>query len=230
MLFNDSIKKHWLEQIELLGDRFNPDCGTRPPRWEGGEAAPINLLTGLYNDDSLWTSFEKEFQIPRWILELVDDYMHNISPTTSYEVLKRVFSVCPTYVDLDLLYHKFSQRILMYLIVSFSDIPAQLRDDTYFGSVWVNLLINEKRLLARLSPSSSLLVNIQTDQCLFECWGEPSNPYLYFSTSVSAIQNKYTGCWVECLRELHKLNGEIVEDKLLGDTVLDMLLETLEDA
>ena len=140
MLFNDQIKKHWIEKIEELGDRFDPDCGNSIPNEITGQAAPLCLLTGLYGDDCLWSAYSKEFQLPRWILELTDEYMHNVSPETSKEDLLKVINACPTYKDLDLAYNRFAQKVIIYLLQNFSDIPAQLNQNYYFSTIWADML------------------------------------------------------------------------------------------
>ena len=204
MLFNDQIKQHWLDKIEELGDYFDPDCGNSK---YGLKAAPFCLLTNLYGDQCLWASYEKEFQLPRWILEVISTHMHEVSPATSKEDLKRVFEACPTYTDLDLLYHKFSKEVLLYLLRNFSDIPAQLQHDKYYTGVWAHLLTNEMLMSERKVISGDAYIKMEEIEKGYEYWGMGGNRYQYTTWSKEAIIKRYTGKWVEYIHMLHGLKG-----------------------
>lgn len=229
MLFNDSIKKHWLEKIESLGDRFDPDCGNRPPKYKGMNAAPLNLLTGLYEDKAVWTDFEKEFQLPKWILKTIDTHMHTVSPTTSKADLKLVIESCPTYKDLELPYHVFNQKILGYLLENFSGLPAELNRNAHYGGIWGLLMTREILKAQRWEVPIQVLVNIQRLREEFQYWGSGS-PFEYFSSSTEAMLNQWTPDWPEYFEAFHKLKGETVDHKELGFKVLNMLVSTLKEA
>ena len=229
MLFNDGIKQHWLCKIDELGDRFNPDCGNSPPSWEFGEASPLNLLTGIY-DDVKWTDLCKEFQLPRWILECVDEHMHNVSPRTSHQDLKLVVESCQTYTDLEVLYWSFAKKIVLYMLENFSAVKAQL-SEYYASPMWAHL-VTHCQLCIDNNKDQNQSLNLDLsyiDMCKFEVWGDPSNKYLYFHHSLEWVKNKHTGGFVEMLYNLHKYTDNKNREEV-GQIVYTMLVDTLKGA
>ena len=114
MIYSDSVKKHWLDKIEEHKDNFNPDCGNRRSKWNPEMGAPQHVLTNTFESQD-WSFFEKEFQLPRWILNIMIDYYHDFKPSESYEIIKQLFTAIPTYTDLEPIRHKFSLRLLYRL-------------------------------------------------------------------------------------------------------------------
>lgn len=226
MLFNDSIKKHWLEKIEEFGDRFCPDCG-ESDKYLPFKAAPFCILTGIYNK-VMWKDLEKEFQLPRWILSLVDYHMHNVSPLTSKEDLKNVIEACQTYQDHELLLHNFQAKMLVYCLENFSTIEAQLKRDVYFSPVWGLLLTAEQLKASRKEVPDKIVQQTYELQCQFEYWGEPSNKFNYFGRTVEATQKGFPEHWAEYLHKLHKLKREEVEWETVGQFVFESLIQTLK--
>lgn len=108
--YTDSAKKHWLAKVDELGDRFNPDCGNHMSDL-GFEGPPFNMLINKFGSFK-WTDGEKEFGIPRWVLEVVSMYMHDVHPRKSEEIVRTMFETVPTYTDLEPLRHKFSLYLL----------------------------------------------------------------------------------------------------------------------
>ena len=113
MIYSDSVKAHWLEQIELQKDRFNPDCGNDLGS-DGISGAPQHVLTNNFGMVPN-TFFEKEFQLPTWIINFMTGYYHEVHPRKSYEIIKEVFTVIPAYTDLEPMRHKLAIKWLTRL-------------------------------------------------------------------------------------------------------------------
>lgn len=232
MLFNDGIKNHWLEQIRIKGNRFNPDCGNRPPMGlefdeDFGEAAPFVILTGIHTDIK-WSALEKEFQLPSWLLKLLDDHMHDYDPRGSAEFLETMFEVIPTYADMDKLHHKFNVKVLLYTIEHFSDLRAQL-SNYYMAPVWANLLTIEKLKIRRAEIPQELLDSVQQGLERFEYWFEPGNKYDSVHRSVERIRNGWTDGLASNLLTMHELHKTGVSRENVFTSVKDMLYSTLKE-
>lgn len=223
MLFHKGIKKHWIDEIGVLGERFNPDCGNKAPQYEYGDAAPLNLLTGLYGNVK-WTELEERFQLPRWLLECVDEHMHNVSPSTSQEDLLTVFEACPTSADMDLLYCQFAKRMCIYMLSHFSGVRAQL-SQTYFSPVWADMITHYQ---LQIDGNTSIAIrDAYTKMANFEVWGAPGNKFLYFHNSLEWVTEKHTSGFVELLRGLHSFTNPITQEQA-GEIVFKMLVDTLK--
>ncbi len=114
MIYSDSVKTHWLEKIEEEKDRFNPDCGNNLSRTDGYTGAPQHVLINQFGEVS-HKVFEKEFQLPTWLINFMTAYYHEWCPAKSYEVIKEVFSSVPTYTCLEPARHKLSIKWLTRL-------------------------------------------------------------------------------------------------------------------
>lgn len=116
MLFTDKIKQHWLDKIEEKKEGFDPDYGCNCGFYgdnldEPLVGAPLLLMTNIWGSYD-WDVLEKEFQLPRWILDFITGYMHDINPEESVWITKTLFNSLPTYVDFEEIKHKFMLEIL----------------------------------------------------------------------------------------------------------------------
>lgn len=114
MIYSDNVKAHWLAKIEEDKDRFNPDCGNNLSKTDNWTGAPQHVLINQFGDVSNLT-FEKEFQLPTWVINFMTEYYHTICPAKSYEIIKEVFESVPTYTDLEPARHKLSIKWLTRL-------------------------------------------------------------------------------------------------------------------
>lgn len=114
MIYTDDVKKHWIGKVEELGYLFDPDCGDVLCSDISGCGAPYNVLVNL-DGSQAWTTFEKEFQLPRWMLEFMCDMIHDYRPEDSAELLLEFFTAIPTYTDLERVRHKFSIKVIQRL-------------------------------------------------------------------------------------------------------------------
>lgn len=108
--YTDAAKQHWLAKVDELGEHFNPDCGNNMSRFSM-EGPPFEMLVNKFGSFE-WALGEKEFGIPRWILEVISMYMHDVHPRKSEEIVRTMFETVPTYTDLEPLRHKFSLYLL----------------------------------------------------------------------------------------------------------------------
>lgn len=109
--YTDAAKTHWLAKVDELGDRFNPDCGNNMDRY-GIKGPPFEMLINKFGAFD-WSEGEKQFGIPRWVLEVVSMYMHEVHPRKAEEIVRTMFETVPTYTDLEPLRHKFALYLLM---------------------------------------------------------------------------------------------------------------------
>lgn len=109
--YTEAAKTHWLAKVDELGDRFDPDCGNKMDR-HGVMGPPFEMLINKFGSFE-WAEGEKQFGIPRWILEVVSMYMHEVHPRKAEEIVRTMFETVPTYTDLEPLRHKFALYLLM---------------------------------------------------------------------------------------------------------------------
>ncbi|CAL9990248.1 hypothetical protein VPHD81_0100 [Vibrio phage D81] len=109
--YTDAAKTHWLAKVDELGDRFNPDCGNNMDRY-GIQGPPFEMLINKFGSFK-WAEGEKQFGIPRWVLEVVSMYMHEVHPRKAEEIVRTMFETVPTYTDLEPMRHKFALYLLM---------------------------------------------------------------------------------------------------------------------
>lgn len=126
--YTQSTKDHWLAKVEELGNRFNPDCGNYMDRW-GHYGPPFEMLINKFGPFE-WDLGEKEFGIPRWVLELVSKYMHEVHPARSREIVKTMFESVPVYVDLEPVRHKFAIYLLTRAVVECGWYSCTLKNPT----------------------------------------------------------------------------------------------------
>ena len=236
MIYSDSVKNHWLEQIEAHKDRFNPDCGNDLCTTDEWSGAPQHILVSQFGNVDQRV-YEQEFQLPIWLINFMTSYYHEWCPQDSYKVIKEVFESVPTYTCLEPARHQLSikwlSRLQLECGLQFSANYNRCANGgrPYFLSECVGTAISEHQRCIQ-DPKHTYDIEYAmsgTDKIKRDVFNFLQNTDDSGANMVHCIANK----WLHCAPEYYIKTHLLVGTKSTGecwDTLYKDLIEVLKDA